>query len=152
MSDRQQAKHPAATSRATSQNRLRCSAIRHDTQPCLAPALPDTTPPRCVFHSPQAQEGRRKGGRATRTAERAYKMLPSRLEPVMAGLEKAFAEIAGGAPAFKRANALATLARAMIACVQAGELEDRMRQLEELVRANEQQQQGTWGRQRQWTP
>ena len=47
----------------------------------------------CIGHYPGAMEARRKGGHATNRAERAAKLLPARLQPMVSLLEDALGEV-----------------------------------------------------------
>ena len=109
-----------------------CDDTRKDGSPCTASVLGDGT--KCWAHDPamaeQRAEKRRLGGRNRSTAKRLSKLMPARLLPVFERLEVAFEETHAGDLDPRVAGALAQLSRAMIACVQAGEMEERLRQLE----------------------
>jgi hypothetical protein len=70
------------------------------------------------------------GGRATRTGERALKLMPARLVPIFQRMERVFTELDNGEYDRQRAAAMAAVAGVLIKIVQAGELEARMRELE----------------------
>lgn len=110
---------------------LKCSATRKNGQPCTAPALVDG---QCFAHSPSTTEARdaarRKGGANSARAVRLHGLLPPRLAPVYARLEAALTEVADGEMEPKVGQAVAAIARAMVATLQAGELEERMRRIE----------------------
>jgi Family of unknown function (DUF5763) len=111
------------------QNRERCQALRVDGQPCTAPAVRNG---RCIGHQGADNAAwRARGGAGTSNANRAVKLLPARLAPVLAGLERAFAGIEKGTFDPKRAMIMATLAVAIVRVVQAGEFELRVRTLEQ---------------------
>ena len=78
-----------------------------------------------------AQGARRKGGRATSRAERAAKLLPARLQPVVALLENAMGEVHRGELELRAVSAMASLAGALVRTITAGELEERLRALED---------------------
>ena len=59
----------------------RCVSTRRDGAPCTAQAGASGY---CIGHDPGAVEARRKGGHATSRVERAGKLLPARLQPMMA--------------------------------------------------------------------
>ena len=106
----------------------RCPAIRKDGKPCQAQSNSSGF---CVGHSPAAQDARRRGGAATSRASRAGKLLPSRLRPVVALLEKALGEVHEGKLDPRVATAMASLAGALVRVYQSGEMEERLRVLEE---------------------
>lgn len=114
-------------------NRKHCDALRKDGQPCTAPALPDS--PFCFAHDPQrAQdraEARSKGGRNRAGIVRMRALVPPRLIGVFDQLETALTEVYDGSLDPKRAQAMASVARAMVLVCTAGELEERMRKIEE---------------------
>jgi len=112
----------------------RCGAPRKDGWPCTAVTLlPDG---RCFAHSDRAAEARaaarRKGGRNSAKVVRLRGALPPRLLPIFDALEAALAETHAGALEPKRAAAMASVARALVAVLTAGELEERVRRLEGL--------------------
>ena len=95
----------------------RCTSTRRDGAPCTAQA--------------GAPEARRKGGHAKSRAERAAKLLPARLQPVVSLLENALGEVHRGELDHRQAAAMASLAGALIRAMTAGELEERLRALED---------------------
>ena len=110
----------------------RCSERRRDGQPCKALVLSDS--PYCFAHDPERDaervEARRKGGRNSAGIIRMRGLVPPRLVPVYETLERALAQVHDGTLEARRASAMAGLARAMVAVLTAGELEERVRQLE----------------------
>jgi len=108
--------------------RQRCDATRKDGKPCEAPAVQGGL---CVGHSPRAQEARRMGGRASSRSARFAKLMPPRLVPVFDALEAALDEVHSGTLDPRAASAMASLAGAMVRVLTAGELEERVRRLEE---------------------
>ena len=110
-----------------------CTAVRKDGQPCSVRVLVDGS--HCFAHAPDRQqaraEARRRGGQNRSAAVRLRGLVPPRLVPVFDRLEAALAETHAGDLDPKTATAMAALARAMVAVLQAGELEERLRKLEE---------------------
>lgn len=106
----------------------RCTSIRRDGLPCTAQA---GTSGYCIGHDPGALDARRKGGHATSRAERAAKLLPARLQLVVSLLENALGEVHRGELDHRQAAAMASLAGALIRAMTAGELEERLRALED---------------------
>ncbi len=110
-----------------------CSATRRDGQPCTAPALGAGL--LCFAHSPAVrgarEEARRKGGRNRSNTSRARALTPPRLGPIFATLEDALAGVLSGDVDPRVATAAAAVSRALVAILQAGELEGRLRTLEE---------------------
>lgn len=110
-----------------------CQTVKKNGEPCASQVLADGT--YCYMHAPgidqQRTEARAKGGRSKANYRRLLKLAPSALGPVATRLEQAMAETHEGALDPKVASALAALARALVAVVTSGELEDRLRRLEE---------------------
>ena len=105
-----------------------CVSTRQDGAPCTAQA---GTSGYCIGHDPGALEARRKGGHATSRAERAGKLLPARLQPMVSLLEDALGEVHRGELDPRAASAMASLAGALVRTITAGELEERLRALED---------------------
>ena len=118
--------------RATPSEPKRCEATRRDGSPCAGFALPGTS--FCFAHDPERQAARaaarRKGGRNSAKVIRLRGLIPPRLLPVYETLEAALQEVHDGKLDPRRAVAMASLARAMVAVLTAGELEERLRRLE----------------------
>ena len=112
---------------------MQCAGIKRDGQPCGSQVLSDGT--YCYVHAPGKQaertEARRRGGQNRSTAARLHALLPPRLVPAFDQLEQALADVLAGRLSPKQASAAAAVARAMVAVLQAGELEERLRKLEE---------------------
>ena len=116
---------------ATREAPVRCRALRTNGQPCTAPAVRGGL---CIGHQPGAAAAHVKGGKATSSANRALKLLPSRLQPIVDTLEKVFYEVYEGNRSLKSATAMATVALAIGKLVLAGELEMRVRAIEAQMR------------------
>ena len=106
----------------------RCTSLRRNGSPCTAKAGPTGY---CIGHAPGAQDARRKGGHAASRAERAGKLLPARLQPMVSLLEDALGEVHRGELDPRAASAMASLAGALVRAMTAGELEERLRALED---------------------
>jgi hypothetical protein len=110
-----------------------CQATRKDGQPCTTPVV--GSGPLCFGHDPalaaKRTAARQRGGQNRATSKRLAKLMPARLLPVFERLEQALEETHTGELDPKQAQALAALARAMTAVLTAGELEQRLRELEE---------------------
>ncbi len=110
----------------------RCAAPRKDGQPCTVTTLLGDG--RCFAHSHLATEARvharRRGGRNSAKLVRLRGAVPPRLMPIFDRLETALAETHSGDLEPKQAQAMASLARALVAVLTAGELEERVRRLE----------------------
>src|SRR5260221_11730439 len=74
----------------TAEKRQRCAALRKDGQPCHALAMHTGL---CIAHAPEANRWRVLGGQATRTSERAMKLLPLRLVPIFPRLQQVFLKL-----------------------------------------------------------
>ena len=106
----------------------RCTSDRRDGAPCTAQAGASGY---CIGHAPGAQDARRKGGHAKSRAERAGKLLPDRLQPLVSLLEDALGEVHRGELDPRAASAMASLAGALVRAMTVGELEERLRALED---------------------
>ena len=106
----------------------RCTSDRRDRAPCTAQAGASGY---CIGHDPGALDARRKGGHGTSRAERAAKLLPARLQPMVSLLENALGEVHRGELGPRAASAMASLAGALVRAITAGELEERLRALED---------------------
>lgn len=111
----------------TQENAARCSALRKDGKPCRAFARVDGL---CIAHCPQANEWRSAGGRGTRTSARMLRLLPDRLRPVFERLVSVYERLDAGDYDRQQAVAMAQVAGVLVRIVQAGELEERMREIE----------------------
>ena len=105
----------------------RCQATRVNGEPCRASAQANGL---CFGHQPDAATNRAKGGRNRSNAARSLKSLPERLRPVADMLATAMDETYSGVMEPKKAQALASLAGAMVRVVTSGEMEERLRTLE----------------------
>lgn len=108
--------------------RPKCTATRKDGSPCKSFAVLNGL---CVGHQPGAQQARAKGGLNSSRAARLRGLIPPRLVPVYDKLETALTEVHTGQLEPKQAQAMASLARAMVAVLTSGELEERVRILEQ---------------------
>lgn len=113
--------------------RERCESTTRAGTPCQSVALGDSG--RCFAHSPDMAEKRRaamaKGGRNSSRAHRLRALVPPRLTPLYDVLDAAIREVHDGVITPPVATAIASLARALVYVTQAGELEERVRKLEE---------------------
>jgi len=109
-----------------------CVGQRRDGSPCQAPA---TIGPYCIGHAPsladKRQAARRQGGRNKARSVRLSKLMPIRLIPIFERLETALTELHEGTLDPRAGAAMASVAGALIRCLQAGEIEERLRRLEE---------------------
>ena len=109
-----------------------CQATRHDGQPCGATPQGNGW---CFTHDPDRAADRanayRRGGENRSTTARLEKRMTPRLRGVVRRLEGAMAAVEAGSMDPRTGTALATLARALIAAYEAGELELRVAALEQ---------------------
>lgn len=114
-------------------NPNQCTSTRRDGGRCNAPALPNR--PYCFAHDPELQErrqeARKRGGKNRAGIVRLRGLVPPRLLPVYDLLEQALSEVHRGDINPQQATAMAALSRAMVSVLTAGELEERVRQLEQ---------------------
>jgi len=115
---------------STENNRL-CRSPARDGSPCKARALQDGY---CFSHSPalavKRTAARSKGGSNSAKSVRLRALVPPRLIPVFDKLEAALDEVYGGKLEAKQGTAMAAIARAMVAVLTSGELEERVRDIE----------------------
>ncbi len=101
-------------------------------EPCNAPALSDSG--FCFAHDPgreqERAQDRAKGGRNKSNIIRMRNMSPPRLIPIYDRLELALQQVHDRSLSPAQAGAMAQLARALAALLQAGELEERLCALE----------------------
>ncbi len=113
-------------------NRQLCHATRKDGQPCQAPAVSEGF---CFGHSPalaeKARQARTQGGRNKALAVRLRRLIPPRLAPVFDTLETVLDELHSGKLDPRIGSGMAAIAGAMCRLLAVGELEERVRQLEE---------------------
>jgi hypothetical protein len=123
---------------ASKRKQSNCEGIRADGQPCKAKALPGKR--FCWAHDETLAEkrdkARRQGGKNRANAARLRSLVPPRLVGVYDTLETAMAEVHDGRLVPGQATAMAALARAMVAVLQAGELEERLRSIENRVNSS----------------
>lgn len=117
---------------ASGSNPKHCAGTRRDGQPCQAPTVGESG--YCFAHDPMLKERRaqvrEQGGRHRSNVVRLRAVMPPRLVPVFDLLETAIAEVHEGKLQPRQAQAMGSLARAMVAVLTAGELEERVRRLE----------------------
>jgi len=121
------------TEASTSTSDHPCRGIRRDGTRCQARPLPGSV--WCFSHDPdrtaQRDAGRRKGGRNRSNQARLRGLVPPRLVAVYDRLEAALEEVHDGTLDPRAAGAMAAISRAMVSVLTAGELEARVRELEQ---------------------
>ncbi|MGD0205287.1 MAG: hypothetical protein ABSB57_02435 [Dehalococcoidia bacterium] len=89
----------------------------------------------CLAHDPgletKRQQARRRGGQNKARIARLAKLIPPRLMGVYDILEEALGEVHRGELTPQQATAMAALAGAMVRVLMSGEVEQRVRALEE---------------------
>ena len=112
----------------------RCAGVCKDGRACRAPALSGAGV-YCFAHAPEQAEARaaarERGGRHSAKIVRLRALVPPRLVSVYDALEAALGEVHAGSLTPGQAGAMASLARAMVAVLTAGEIEERVRSLEQ---------------------
>ena len=115
------------------EQRQTCAGTKRDGSPCTVRVLLDGS--YRFAHASGAEqrrrESRRRGGRGRSTSVRLGKLMPKRLIPVFSQLEDALSDVLAGELDPKRAAAAASVGRALVAVLTAGEMEARLRALEE---------------------
>ena len=116
----------------TDEQRSRCMATRKDGQPCTVRVVGDGC--FCFAHSPDLVDKRtqaqRRGGKNRANAARLRALTPPRLVVTFDRLEQALLDVLSGDLEPQQATAAAAVARAMVAVLTSGELEERLRRLE----------------------
>jgi hypothetical protein len=109
-----------------------CKGIKKDGEPCTVQALEDGY---CFAHSPvleeKRKEAREKGGFNSSKAARLEKLMSSRFAPVSALLENVLQELNSKKMDPRTALAIASVSKALVSVMSTGELEERLRILEE---------------------
>ena len=109
-----------------------CQGQRRDGRPCTSPLV--GADGFCFAHSPmrvaERQAAQQRGGQHRASVVRLRGLMPPRLVPVFERLERALEEVHDGTLKPGQAIAMATIARAMVSVLQAGEVEQRLRDLE----------------------
>jgi hypothetical protein len=113
----------------------KCHGLRVDGEPCRSTIVAMSG--YCYTHDPSVVEARtaarRRGGAASSKVHRARKLAPPLLRDVFDVLMKALEEVHSGVLEPQRAQAMASVARAAVSTLTAGELEQRIRDLEEMM-------------------
>lgn len=115
-------------------HQAKCSGIRVDGERCRSFASPETG--FCWFHDPRPEvamrrtAGRREASKYKRQ-KRLKALLPPRLVSVYEHLEKALIDAYEGRLPATRAAAMASVATAMVRVLEAGEIEQKVRELEQ---------------------
>ena len=124
--------HSEAAAEATRRNLKHCAGTRRDGQPCTAPVL--GTAEHCYAHDPARTQdranARARGGQNRSNAVRLGGLVPPRLMGIYDRLEGALEEVHAGTLEPRQATAMAALAGALVKVLTAGELEQRVRDLE----------------------
>ncbi len=114
--------------------RKRCKSRTLNGDPCRGFAIEGGF---CFSHSPALEkkrlEARARGGKNSAKTVRLRALVPPRLMPVYNRLEKALEEVHEGKLDSKLAQAMASLARAMVTVLTSGELEERLRHVESKI-------------------
>jgi hypothetical protein len=109
-----------------------CRGRRKDGSRC--PAVVVLASGYCWAHDPALSEqrlaARQAGGAARSTTARIRRLMPPHVTSIYDQLEAALHEVLTGKLPPPQANAAANVARAMIAAYSAGEVEERLRQLQ----------------------
>jgi hypothetical protein len=116
----------------------RCSAITKSGQACKAPAVNDSR--YCFAHSPdltsRRNAARKRGGANSSKSVRLQKLVPPRMIPVLGLLQRSLLETYRGELKPNQATAIAALSRALVSVFESGEMEERLRILEEKTEIN----------------
>ncbi len=112
----------------------RCGATRKDGEPCLAAGTVDGF---CPTHAPSMRakmaDARRRGGQNRSNQIRVGRMVPADLRPIYDLLRDGLWDVRDGRLEPRSAAAMASLAGAVIKILAAGEMEQRLRAIEDAV-------------------
>ena len=115
-----------------------CVATTVTGQPCRGVPLRSGW---CFAHDPALDvaraAGRAAGGRNRATAARAYTGLPDPVREILDGLREVFAETRAGTIPPARAQAAASVGRAVLSAWDLAVVEDRLDEIEQLARSIE---------------
>ena len=119
----------------TPNGRPRCKGLKPDGTRCRA--FQGRTG-YCFHHDDRLTDkdryrARQKGGQHSSKIARAEKMLPPRLRNVFQRLDQAMIDVVEGTLPPTRASALASLASASVRVLEAGEIEERLRDMERVA-------------------
>ncbi len=121
-------------------NKQTCEAIRANGMACTAPSVEEPTTDGtfyCVFHHPNYAErgkaARAQGGMNRSNAARAEKNLPPTLRELTGVLWGVMSAVRYGDINTAQANAMANVARSLIACYEASEMQAELSELREAV-------------------
>ena len=111
----------------------RCTGRKADGSRCKAFAGKAGT---CYWHDERVSDAQKAktrtlAGRSSAKWRRAQRLMPPRLRPVFDDLMQAMEDLKAGRMFAKEATALASLATASVRVLEAGEIEERLRSLEE---------------------
>ncbi len=110
-----------------------CQGHRKDGSPCRGQALPSGS--YCFAHAPELadkrREVRKRGGANSARRARLLTLMPPRLMSVYNRLEEALSQVHDGSLDARQAQAMASLAGVMVRVLTAGEVEERIRRLED---------------------
>jgi hypothetical protein len=110
-----------------------CQATRRDGQRCHTPVVADSC--FCFAHEPRLADkrtqARQRGGTNKANHLRLQKLMPASLAPVFDQLAQVLTDVIADRIDPKNAAAAASVARAMVAVLERGEMEQRLRTLEE---------------------
>jgi hypothetical protein len=113
----------------------KCLGLKSDGKPCQSRIL--TANGYCYAHDPSVVDeralARQRGGRASSKLHRARRLAPPALLEVYETLEAGLREVHTGDLTPASGAAMASIARAMVSVLQAGELEQRLRAIEETL-------------------
>jgi hypothetical protein len=116
-----------------STRREQCAAIKSNGERCRGTVIEGSN--FCFSHDPKLRqrklEGNARGGHNRSSLVRMQQLVPPRLPSVYDRLEQALTDVHKGRLDPRVAHAMAALAKAMVSVIQAGEVEQRLRDLEE---------------------
>jgi hypothetical protein len=112
-----------------------CRALKKDGTPCPVRAIDEAG--YCFTHHPDRAAERKaaqaRGGHNRSNVARSRNAAPARLIPVYTKLEEALVKVEQGTLTPQQGTAMAAIAKALASILQVGELEMRLRELEQGV-------------------
>lgn len=114
-------------------DRLRCAAVTRSGEQCRGKALPDRE--HCAVHSPEAIEGRRRGGVNHSNARRSLRVMPPDLQEIATLVSVAIRQVHDGELPPQRLSAMSAGTAALCRVLEVALLRAEVTALREQIEA-----------------